>query len=174
MEFTNSKYNIVKKKYSKNTVVPIDNFFEIQPIVNNIIDDAILIANVKKQMTTVLSQLKLRIKTIQHNNEIENECPICFEQLDKYNLINYKCKHKFHMTCIGDWELISQDIICPLCKCTEFEIMDDDYYLSTNNLYADLSDSLDSADSLDYANNHPVNNQSLYSLTRICEPCIIT
>ena len=55
--------------------------------------------------------------------DIENECCICFETLDKNDLAILNCNHKYHYKCIGKWmesilknEIKTNDNFCPLCN----------------------------------------------------------
>lgn len=48
-------------------------------------------------------------------SKIENDCPICFCEINNKN--NYKtpcCKKNFHRSCISDWNIRSKT--CPLCR----------------------------------------------------------
>ena len=55
-------------------------------------------------------------------DDIENECCICFETLDKNDLAILNCNHKYHYKCIGSWmesilknKIKTEDNFCPLC-----------------------------------------------------------
>jgi hypothetical protein len=55
-------------------------------------------------------------------DDIENECCICFETLDKNDLAILNCNHKYHYKCIGKWmesilknRIKTEDNFCPLC-----------------------------------------------------------
>jgi hypothetical protein len=55
-------------------------------------------------------------------DDIDNECCICFESLDKKDLATLNCNHKYHYECIGNWmssiqinNIKTEDNFCPLC-----------------------------------------------------------
>ena len=64
---------------------------------------------------TYHSKKKKRLM-IQQNFDIEEECPICLEQLHKgeYQKV-LDCKHCFHKKCIDRWFKKDNDF-CPMCR----------------------------------------------------------
>ncbi len=57
---------------------------------------------------------------LQPRNE---ECSICFEQLDK-PIVCKTCKHGFHNLCIHEMEKVSKKSNCPMCRTDFFNIND--------------------------------------------------
>jgi len=53
------------------------------------------------------------------NNEAEDNCPICFQEIKETNFTVTPCGHKFCMTCITK-EIFIKDK-CPLCR-SSFQI----------------------------------------------------
>lgn len=51
-------------------------------------------------------------------SSLENECAICFEDLEKYDIAILNCDHKFHYNCIKKWINKSNKFnkVCPLCN----------------------------------------------------------
>ncbi len=60
-------------------------------------------------------------KTLKNASEqdikYDKTCVICFEELQGTYLVKFKCDHVFHKTCVEHYQLISNDILCPLCRC---------------------------------------------------------
>jgi hypothetical protein len=54
-------------------------------------------------------------KVIQNTNINNEECPICFKQLNKFNYIFTKCGHFFCKKCIFLY-ITNEKEICPLCR----------------------------------------------------------
>ena len=51
-------------------------------------------------------------------SSLDNECVICFEDLDKYDVAILNCQHKFHYDCVKKWINKSNKFnkLCPLCN----------------------------------------------------------
>jgi hypothetical protein len=44
------------------------------------------------------------------------ECSICFDDLDNLPFVCRQCKHGFHQNCISEMEKISKKKNCPMCR----------------------------------------------------------
>ena len=44
------------------------------------------------------------------------ECIICLEDLNNYELTMLECGHVFHSKCIYEWFSKSKSMICPICR----------------------------------------------------------
>ena len=57
-----------------------------------------------------------RYKKIKHKHPDEKNCSICLSDYDDEDriVINLKCKHIFHKTCIKEWGKVSTN--CPICR----------------------------------------------------------
>ena len=73
------------------------------------------------------------IKLVMDNKEIlddiENECPICLENLSKLDIAVLSCpkKHRFHFVCIGKWIYSNNNkekFTCPLCLVKDVVVED--------------------------------------------------
>jgi hypothetical protein len=65
-------------------------------------------------------KIKNKISNIQENaNPDEEECIICFSEVEQNSKIVLKCNHKFHDTCIFDW--LKNKQTCTMCR-TSFRI----------------------------------------------------
>ena len=59
---------------------------------------------------------------IEYKNKIKEECSICFESLEKNDIVILNCNHIFHYKCIGNWmksihnnNIKTDDKFCPIC-----------------------------------------------------------
>jgi len=46
--------------------------------------------------------------------QIVDECPICFEDINDIKNVTLQCTHRFHVDCINKWEETKSE--CPLCR----------------------------------------------------------
>ena len=53
-------------------------------------------------------------KVHDYSNDKDNECPICFEEINSKKMKTLSCGHKFHKYCIDSWIKINP--ICPYCR----------------------------------------------------------
>ena len=51
--------------------------------------------------------------------EDEDSCPVCMEAYKEQHVIVLRCMHKFHSSCIRDWNVANST--CPLCRTEIFE-----------------------------------------------------
>ncbi len=60
--------------------------------------------------------MKLQSNNIdEYENEDENDiCSICMNNLNGNSVIITNCKHKFHSKCISEWYIRNNS--CPLCR----------------------------------------------------------
>jgi len=69
--------------------------------------------NFKKEENKNDNQPGNKIKKIE-------ECPICFDDLNKKSTILFTCGHKFHLKCLNEWKLKKEEqgyvYICELCQ----------------------------------------------------------
>lgn len=63
-------------------------------------------------------------KPLEKIEELYDECPICFDLLDKtQEVCTLECKHKFHLECLIDWyRRPNSNYKCPTC-CVHREII---------------------------------------------------
>jgi hypothetical protein len=47
----------------------------------------------------------------------DKTCVICFEQLDITYLVKFNCHHVFHKNCIENYQEVSHNTSCPVCRC---------------------------------------------------------
>ncbi len=62
-------------------------------------------------------------------DDIENECPICLENLSNLDIAVLSCpkKHRFHFVCIGKWIYSNNNkekFTCPLCLVKDVVVED--------------------------------------------------
>ena len=50
--------------------------------------------------------IKLQSKITEQN---VNQCSICAELLDFYEVTKTKCRHEFHLKCLNDWKVKSEN-----------------------------------------------------------------
>lgn len=83
----------------------------------------------------------------------ENLCVICLEDLDKGEPIHFHCGHIFHIHCILDWIVSlfqkNADISCPICRYVEC-YSDSPHYRVLKTVIG--------FNDRDYDNNHMINN----------------
>ena len=56
-------------------------------------------------------KIKIQSKIKEQN---VNQCSICTELLDFYEVTKTKCSHEFHLKCLIDWKVKSKN--CPICR----------------------------------------------------------
>lgn len=56
-------------------------------------------------------------------SEEEDNCPICFEKIDKKERYFLPCSHYFHQDCVEKW--LRKNTKCPICKT---DVYQDDVY----------------------------------------------
>lgn len=70
-------------------------------------------------ITRILDQLKKLLTALQE--EVECDCPICFEPLNKENRTVLMCSHSTCKTCWRQWNALQNNrATCPLCRNREF------------------------------------------------------
>jgi hypothetical protein len=108
--------------YNPNINTNKDSLLNTSSEINSILDtsietESILDTNGETEL------IKLNIQ-----NEIENECSICFELLNNNtNLILFECHHKYHEICIKKWlnNSVSYNYPqCPECSIKSFLIIE--------------------------------------------------
>ena len=60
----------------------------------------------------------MKVKNVKIQSKIKeqnlNQCSICTELLDFYEVTKTKCCHEFHLKCLIDWKVKSKN--CPICR----------------------------------------------------------
>ncbi len=75
--------------------------------------------NIKTNIKTNRKTKKTHRKHKRHffGGEGEEDCPICSEPLKNGEIFETKCKHKFHLQCIGQWcNRTTTTCTCPICR----------------------------------------------------------
>ena len=49
-----------------------------------------------------------------HQHKTPEDCPICFEVIDKKSLLKTACNHSFHFQCLKTW--LTTKSSCPCCR----------------------------------------------------------
>ena len=70
-----------------------------------------------------LIKAKIYIKKINNNNTnnvLKYECPICYENIEYFNINKLKCNHDICITCYKNWykscKINEVEFKCPLCR----------------------------------------------------------
>ncbi len=86
-------------------------------VINELVQ--IIISNRKREKTPIKLKHKINSVTKKESKDLI-ECNICFENIDKLNLIEYNCKHNFCVHCVKKTiqtsEENQQDPCCALCR----------------------------------------------------------
>jgi len=71
------------------------------------------------RISTTVPDVKKIWKSNTFNNMTDESCVICLNRLAKHTILT-SCSHKFHLTCIQQWEAESiqnsQSLRCPVCR----------------------------------------------------------
>jgi len=60
-----------------------------------------------------LQSKKNKMSTNNDTQQIVDECPICFEDINDIKNVTLQCTHRFHVDCIDEWKKMKSE--CPLC-----------------------------------------------------------
>lgn len=50
------------------------------------------------------------------HTQLDDECPICTDNLVEATSVALFCGHRFHHTCVADWFESNNTRLCPVCK----------------------------------------------------------
>lgn len=75
--------------------------------------------NTSREVDHVLNRLKTKINLLP-----EDECSICLQDYkENTNAVMLTCEHKFHKSCIVEWFKKSPEMLCPLCRSDQKNII---------------------------------------------------
>jgi len=86
--------------------------------INNLLTNFINNNNIQEvEDSSILTEEEVnRIPLITIEEELEDECSICFESIPiGSSIYNIPCSHKFHLDCLKS-QLINYNRTCPLCR----------------------------------------------------------
>lgn len=90
-------------------------------------DDLLQLNNCIKKCDSLINEINdLEMNQMNQINKINNEvddniCSICYENIEKYNVVHPKCKHDLCITCFANNIIFGQNgNLCPTCRCELF------------------------------------------------------
>ena len=100
--------------YKGNNQDTIEDTIEDENIVT--IEDENIVSIENENIDTIDDEIDESNQTINSNQNFDNRCVICMENIEKESIIRKlnKCNHFFHINCIDKW--FESKITCPTCR----------------------------------------------------------
>ena len=116
---THNQIIVSHKSVSNNTNIEIykgnnQDTIEDENIVT--IEDENIVSIENENIDTIDDEIDESNQTINSNQNFDNRCVICMENIEKESIIRKlnKCNHFFHINCIDKW--FESKITCPTCR----------------------------------------------------------